>query len=234
MSLNLVAAANLHNLSLNTYPGRGIVMGLGEKGDIIYQICWTMGRSEGSRNRRYEEDKGGRLYTVVANPDLEKGDPKTTLYNAMVESRHVYVVGNGSQTDVVHRTSAFLNTELMEWKYEPDVIHTPRITGKVAMGTYEFLVLRKSSPSSDECDHLYYKYCDMEPGTGRCVTTYLRDGGTPPHWEGEPYPVPLRGDAGAILKTFWGTLNEQNRVSCAVKVIPLNRNPSWIEYVNKY
>ena len=98
---------------------------------------------------------------------------------------------------------------------------------------YEFLALRKS-PSSDKCDQLYYQYRDMEPGIGRCVTTYLRDGDPPPHWEGEPYPVPLRGDAGSILKTFWGALNEENRVSCAVKAIPLNRNPSWIEYVNKY
>lgn len=125
MDPKLVARANLHHLSLNTYPGRGLFMGLSSDGTAFYQGCWTMGRSAGSRNRRYVEVAHGHLRTAVADLNLEKGDPTTTIYNAMCEGGSVYVVSNGRQTDhAVGHAFDPLSIALSAWKYEPD-LHTP-------------------------------------------------------------------------------------------------------------
>ena len=38
-------------LSANSYPGRGIIIGKSEDGKYAVSVYWTMGRSAGSRNR---------------------------------------------------------------------------------------------------------------------------------------------------------------------------------------
>ena len=79
------ASENLLNLGLNSYPGRGIIVGLDETGENLVQVYWTMGRRPSSRNRIFEKDENGRVFTVPVDP-TQVIDP-LTIYNAMRESR---------------------------------------------------------------------------------------------------------------------------------------------------
>lgn len=236
--LHPVAEFNLRCLTENRYPGRGIFMGTSDDGKSIYTGCWTMGRSAGSRNRVYELISHGRLVTAVADSSLEKGDPALTIYPAMTEVGSVMIVSNGKQTDTAANDHATwpLNIALSSWEHEPDSpIFTPRITGQVCTESqlFEFLVLRKS-PWNEKCDQLYFTYNGLTPGFGRCVTTYTNDGNPPPHWEGEPFLIPLHGDVETVIQTVWQALCKANRVSCAVKVTPFNGDLSRTIFINKY
>lgn len=239
MDPKLIADANLDNLAMQAYVGRGIIMGLHSSGKMVLQLCWTTGRSPGSRNRVYSKDANthGRLYTEVADPNLEKGDPATTLYNAMDENALSFVVSNGHQTDsAAAQRHAPLSFALDDWQYEPDPLNTSRITGRCTMRDgapfYEFAVQRKSL-FGVSCDRLHFDYQIIAPGLGRCLTTYMHDGSPPRAWHGEPYLMPLQGPVDVILNTYWDALSFDNRVSCAVKAIPLNGDPSMILSVNK-
>jgi hypothetical protein len=66
------------------------------------------------------------------------------------------------------------------------------------------------------------------------VTTYSGDGNPLPSFEGEPYLLPLKGGIKDIAQTIWGALNEENRVSLAVKFINMATRKSIIEVINKY
>ena len=46
-------------LSENAYPGRGIVLGMNDKGENAVIVYFIMGRSENSRNRVFVEKDGG-------------------------------------------------------------------------------------------------------------------------------------------------------------------------------
>ena len=46
-------------LRANTYPGRGIVLGMDEQGKHVVMAYFIMGRSENSRNRVFVEKDGG-------------------------------------------------------------------------------------------------------------------------------------------------------------------------------
>ena len=52
--------------------------------------------------------------------------------------------------------------------------------------------------------------------------------------EGEPVLMPLKGDIESVADSIWGALNEDNRVSLAVKFIDLKTGTSKIRIVNKY
>ncbi|MCX7015756.1 MAG: inosine monophosphate cyclohydrolase, partial [Candidatus Sumerlaeota bacterium] len=95
--MNSIAEKNLESLARNPYPGRGIVIGMDERGASLIQVYWIMGRSANSRNRVFKAD-GGRLWTEPADP-AKAGDLSLIIYNAMLESDGLYVVSNGDQTD---------------------------------------------------------------------------------------------------------------------------------------
>lgn len=240
------AQTNLKALSKNQYPGRGIVMGVTLYSDIV-QIYWIMGRSEDSRNRIFGFE-GDRLFTVAADPTKMK-NPSLIIYNAMREFERGwdkgYVVSNGNQTDTVaDGEGSNLATALQYRQYEPDEPNfTPRITGlckqlhNASNPHFEFSVLKKS-PWSPECDRSNFSYADIQPGFGYGVTTYMGDSlpGQPlPAWTGSPLLLPVRGETiQEIAKDYWDVLNLDNRVALAVKIIPMNDNPSTIHIINRY
>lgn len=243
-SLAILADANLFTLGGNSYPGRGIVVGLDETGNNLVQVYWIMGRSENSRNRIFSTE-GGRLFTEAAHPSKVK-DPSLIIYNAMFEvadqqGETISVVSNGHQTDDV--AEGFLRGQsfyevMRDWSYEPDKPNfTPRITATSSwLGDNETLVeiaLLRKSPWSDACDRHLYEINDIDESFGYCLTTYSGDGDPLPSFHGEPYLLSLRGDADQIAGTFWEVLNAENRVSLAVKFIP-KIGASRITIINKY
>lgn len=254
--LALLAEANLHNLGFNPYPGRIIVCGLDETGEFLVQFYAVMGRSENSRNRvlvRGEYGDDITVSTVAADPSKVK-DPSLIIYDAMEfvylnDDTPLHVVSNGSQTnDVANEPDPTLSLgdKLCDWLYEPDEPNfTPRITATscwespVAGGdpwllSVEMSVLRKS-PWSDECDHLLYRINDIGRGYGYCIHTYMGDGNPLPAFQGEPYLLPLRGNAEQIANAYWQTLNHENRVALVVKFIPKDASiPPKIVIINEY
>ena len=240
---SLDSHSNLAALKRNVYPGRGLVAGIDKSGKHLVQICWIMGRSPNSRNRVYKRD-GGRVYTDLARSD-PTADTKLTIYNAMDEARQDFVASNGDQTDTALKGLqggvSFIGA-LNQRTYEPDAPHyTPRITALCTIHPGPHIIisaLRKESAGMG-CLHTYYTHDARIPGTwengtGWCITTYEGDGNPLPSFQGEPYVVPLRGDIKEVAKTFWGVLNEQNRVALAAKFIDCQTGKSEVEIINKF
>lgn len=232
-----VARANLVALLGNNYPGRGIGMGIDPTGTHILQFCWTMGRSESSRNRRYKKD-GGRLYTEYANPDGPKGNDELVIYDAMAENteERLYAVSNGRQTSDCLKPLS-LRQALVDWSYEPDKpTNTSRISGRVHAVqkdlTFEFATHRRS-PDSETCLIETQHIPACEAGFGYYISTYERDGTPLPQFEGEARPIPMSAN---LCHDLFHGLNQDNIVSVAVKWIPLNRDGTSISInvANKY
>ncbi len=248
------ARENYMDLSHNSYPGRGIIIGQNDGGTDMIQIYWIMGRSEGSRNRVFKTD-GGRLYTEVADPKKHTGDPKLVIYNAMRKIGFNFIVSNGHQTDTIAeelddfkvsaRTQNLSNVLVKPtverphgWIYEPDAPNfTPRISGVCSIGAYhpliQLAILRKS-PWDKTCDVNCYEYRYIDKGFGYCITTYTGDGNPLPSFTGEPLLMPLQGHSVEIGETYWQTLNQKNRVALAVKAINKETGESTIKVWNKY
>ena len=97
MPAQQVAASNFeHHIRQNPYPGRGIVVGLSSAQDAWLMIYWIMGRSAGSRNRKFVVE-GGSLRTEPVDARLLT-DPSLIIYEAMLEQPGLYWVSNGAQT----------------------------------------------------------------------------------------------------------------------------------------
>jgi IMP cyclohydrolase len=249
-----VAKLNLEMLRENPYPGRGIVIGVSEDKNLI-QVYWIMGRKEKSRNRVFEKDETGRLWTAPADPSkVDEADKDSSLifYTAIDEVLRLNAVSNGAQTDSIiggyrktlaHADEAF-HRALFGYKYEPDFPnYTPRISAmffltidpevKATICHAEMSIIKKS-PWNDDVGRSFFTLSKFTRGIGFCLTTYEGDGDPLPAFEGFPYPLPLEGGMETILKTFWEVLNEENRVSIAVKSIDIQTGAFKIEIINKY
>ena len=83
----------------NSYPGRGIVIGVtadGKKAAVAYFI---MGRSVNSRNRVFREEPDG-IRTEAYDPSLMV-DPHLIIYHPVREIGEGLIVTNGDQTDTI-------------------------------------------------------------------------------------------------------------------------------------
>lgn len=235
------ASENLERLRENEYPGRGIICGLDESGKHLIQTYWIMGRSEHSRNRIFVFDEDdGLVKTKAADPDLVK-DPSLIIYTAMCEKNLRYVVSNGHQTMAVINGPSDRNilSLLKRWQYESDEPNfTPRITASIFLGEassdyYAEMATIRKSPKSESCHQISHRKL-MEPGLGYCITTYSGNGNPLPSFSGTPYLLPLTGNQEEITETIWETLNEENRISLAVKFIDISTGKSRLNVMNKY
>jgi hypothetical protein len=258
MNANLVtrkAVRNLAALIQNIYPGRGIVLGVDESGLFVVMLYWIMGRSDNSRNRVFGSD-GGRLFTKAADP-AKVTDPSLIIYNAMdenvnqISNNGLYIVSNGHQTNCIRDADNWkqrLSSVLAKWQYEPDSPNfTNRISGVSRIerrvtsdkklqchGVFQELSVLQKSPYGDDCIRSYYQYENIPAGYGYCVTTYSSDGDPLPAFDSVPYVLPLEGDIEEMAKNYWDVLNPDNRVSLAVKFIPLQGGDSQIKIVNRF
>ncbi|MHB8903988.1 MAG: IMP cyclohydrolase [Patescibacteria group bacterium] len=240
MKRKKLAQENLLKLKNNPYPGRGIIVGMDETGKYLVQVYWIMGRSENSRNRIFvvdDDDSHGTLKTAAADPAKVK-DPSLIIYTAMYETLTRYAVSNGHQTGSALAKRG-LKAAMESWQYEPDSPNfTPRITAVMRPRAWEKQIaeisILKKSQFSDACQRDLYVVPISTPGLGYCVTTYSGDGNPLPSFEGNPYLLPLTGGIYGVTQTIWDVLNEENRVSLAVKFIEIETRETFIEIVNKY
>lgn len=221
-------------------------MGFDGTGKYFVQVYWLMGRRENSRNRVLEKDDNGKVWTVAADPKKVK-DPSLIIYTAMDEKGGLYVVSNGSQTDTIITEDVFnrkcgVFRELMfEFEYEADPpIYTPRISAIYSLRgvrpSAEMAILKKSDRGFD-CDRYFYSFSEFEVGVGHCITTYKGPDENPLQaFDSPPYSVELKGEKNIFdtAEYFWENLDEENRISLAVKAIDLKTGISIITIKNKY
>jgi IMP cyclohydrolase len=247
------AKVNLEALRINPYPGRGIIVGMDETGENLVQVYWIMGRSDNSRNRVFQSDDTGKVWTEAADPSAVE-DPSLIIYTAMLEHKNgLCAVSNGLQTDAIIFSTKWNDLtkgfhEIMHsYKYEPDspnftprisaicrtVIRTSMISKMLSFPPYAEMAILKKSPRGKECDRFFYSIEDFIKGVGLCMTTYEGPGDPLPSFDRYPYPLPLGGNIDDILQGYWKTLDKENKVSLAVKFIPLNGDQTTVKTINK-
>ena len=226
-------------LSPNSYPGRGIVLGLsadGKKAAIGYFI---MGRSVNSRNRVFVPREDGGIVTR-AYDESKMVDPSLIIYAPVrVPQPGVWVVTNGNQTDTVCDALAeggTFESALRTRTFEPDGPNwTPRISGIACAGngklTYRLSILKCLDGEGDRTQRCFYEYPDPVPGVGHILHTYRCDGNPIPSFEGEPRAVAIP-DQDAFTEELWSSLNRDNKVSLFTAFVDMTTGEADTRIIN--
>ena len=218
-------SANTQGLFQNPYFGRLIIMGRSPDGESVLVLTAISGRSKGSQNRRYSFGDSGRIFTEVADPELEVGNPELTLYDTQMENCvGTYVASNGRQTADCFSEGG-LGAALLEWSHEPDEPHfTPRISARCQFGMdlvprFEFCIHRKMSDGKEGCSISANPRVKLDPGLGLYVCTYEGNGNPLPSFVGDARLIYTSDDLIDGLTTL--AASKDFLVSVAVKRIRL-------------
>lgn len=222
-------------LSTNTYPGRGIVLGITPDGKHAVAAYFIMGRSVNSRNRVFVPQDGG-IRTEAFDP-AKLSDPSLVIYAPVRVIDGKTIVTNGDQTDTIYnfiKEGKTFEEALRTRTFEPDAPNfTPRVSGIVEGETYKLSILKSNNGNPDSVQRFFYEYKQPVAGEGHFIHTYLHDGNPIPSFEGDPTPLELKGDLDAITKEVWESLNEDNKVSLFVRSINLKSGEEQTRIINK-
>jgi len=235
------ADLTIQELSNNSYPGRGIIIGLTPDRTRYVQVYWIMGRSENSRNRVFVPEENGFLRTEAADP-AKLSDPSLIIYYPLRHSNGAHVVTNGDQTDTIYdaiRQGGTFEQALATRTYEPDPPNfTPRISGIVDLNdkqnAYKLSILKSNTNDETQTKRQYFHYDNAIAGYGHFISTYASDGNPLPSFAGEPKLAPLFDDAQETANYYWNLLNEDNRISLLVKTIGVNDGTTSLTVINKH
>ena len=224
-------------LSGNTYPGRGIVLGVTPDGKQAVAAYFIMGRSVNSRNRVFIQEPDG-IRTEAHDPSLMK-DPHLIIYHPVREAGCGLIVTNGDQTDTVWEFLArgeSWEAALRTRQFEDDGPNwTPRISGIQAFdGSYKMSILKSADPEGNGCARFFYEY-PATAGLGHFLHTYVCDGNPViPTFQGEPERVEIPQDMDAFVNTLWNNLNEDNKISLFVRYTDLATGEYRQKIINRY
>lgn len=227
-------------LSSNTYPGRGIILGLTPDGNHAAIAYFIMGRSENSRNRVFVYEGRG-LRTQAFDP-AKLSDPSLIIYSPVRVLDNHTIVTNGDQTDTVYDFMADGKTfadALRTRTFEPDAPNfTPRISGLVTVSdggfSYQLSILKSNNGNPDSAQRFFYEYAQPVAGEGHFIHTYACDGNPIPSYEGEPTGVVIAdNDLDAFTNLIWDSLNEENKVSLFTRFIDLITGAVESRIINK-
>lgn len=233
--LNLAA-----ELAINSYPGRGIVVGMHEDGKHAVAAYFIMGRSANSRNRVFCERDGG-IITQAADP-ARLVDPSLIIYTPVRVYKNKTIITNGDHTDTIYEglcAGESFAKALRKRTFEPDAPNlTPRISAllKVKRGemSYKMSILKSNAGNEASVERFFFEYPQPQPGEGRFLHTYRCDGSPIPSFAGEPVRVLLHGELDSFAQTVWNSLNEENRVSLFVRYICLEDGSCESRIINQY
>ncbi len=228
-----------NELSKNSYPGRGIVIGRTADGKKAVSAYFIMGRSENSRNRVFVEDGEG-IRTQAFDPS-KLTDPSLIIYAPVRVLNNSTIVTNGDQTDTIYdlmKEGKTFEQSLRTREFEPDgPNYTPRISGimNIEDGNYDFCmsILKSNNGDPDCCNRYTFSYDNPKAGEGRFIHTYMGDGNPLPSFEGEPELVEIDGDIDSFTDMIWNSLNEDNKVSLFVRFINIEDGSYETRIVNK-
>lgn len=226
-------------LSTNSYPGRGIVIGKSADGKSAVTAYFIMGRSSNSRNRVFVTEGEG-IRTQAFDPSKLE-DPSLIIYAPVRVLRNDTIVTNGDQTDTIYDGMSKGQTfeqSLRCREFEPDGPNfTPRISGlmHVENGKYDFSmsILKSNDGDPDCCNRYTFSYDNPKAGEGRFIHTYIGDGNPLPSFAGEPTKVDVVGDIDSFTDMVWNALNEDNKVSLFVRFIDIATGKYETRIVNK-
>ena len=237
--MNLINLAT--ELSNNTYPGRGIVLGLtpdGKKAAIGY---FTMGRSVNSRNRIFI-DNGDDLKNEAFDPS-KLVDPSLIIYAPVRVIGNNTIVTNGDQTDTVYdfiKEGKCFEDALRTRTFEPDPPNfTPRISGMVTVEngemSYKLSILKSMQNNESSVQRFFFDYAQPISGTGHFLHTYDGDGDPIPTFSGTPKEVEIPDDIDTFTSILWDNLNNDNKVSLFTRYIDIatGKYETRIENKNK-
>ena len=221
-----------------SYPGRGILLGMGENGRDLFLSYFIMGRSENSRNRVFREE-GEELRIDPACPE-RLSDPSLVLYSPLRSVSGRLIVANGDQSDTIHdflEAGKSFEEALFTRSFEPDRPNdTPRISGIMDLlgRNYTLSILKAESPGSGNCARYFYHYA-FEPGLGHLIHTYQGRGGPLPSFQGEPRPVLIRvRTAEELAGLIWQSLDPENRISLYVRRIDRESGEKENALINRF
>ena len=226
-------------LSGNSYPGRGIVIGKSADGKYAVTAYFIMGRSENSRNRVFVEDGQG-IRTQAFDPS-KLTDPSLIIYAPVRVLGNKTIVTNGDQTDTIYELMDKQQTfeqALRTREFEPDAPnYTPRISGimHVEDGNYNYAmsILKSNNGNPDACNRYTFAYENPVAGEGHLIHTYMGDGNPLPSFEGGPTLVGISGDIDAFTDLVWENLNADNKVSLFVRYIDIVTGNYVTRIINK-
>ena len=223
-------------LSSNTYPGRGIILGKTPNGKCAAIAYFIMGRSENSRNRIFEENDRGGIRTKAFD-ESKMVDPSLIIYNPVLKLDGKTIVTNGDQTDTIYdymKEGHCYRHALLTREFEPDEPnYTPRISGVVKPNGDYVLSILKSNMGKPQCLRFFFEY-PAEAGLGHFIHTYKCDGNPIPSFEGEPTPVAVEAnEIDEWTDVIWSNLNEDNKVSLFTRYIDLDTGDEETRIVNK-
>ena len=224
-------------LSTNTYPGRGIVLGVTPDGKQAVAAYFIMGRSVNSRNRIFALEPDG-IRTEAHDPSLMK-DPHLIIYHPVRETGRGLIVTNGDQTDTIweylsrgESWEAALRTRMFE---DDGPNWTPRISGIQSLdGSYKLSILKAADPEGVSCARYFWEY-PATAGLGHFLHTYVCDGNPViPTFQGEPERVAICQDIDEFTRELWENLNENNKISLFVRYTDLETGNFEQRIVNKH
>ena len=224
-------------LSGNSYPGRGIVLGLTEDGNQAVAAYFIMGRSVNSRNRVFVQEPDG-IRTEAHDPVLMK-DPHLIIYHPVRQIGRGLIVTNGDQTDTIWEYLAkgeSWEAALRTRQFEDDGPNwTPRISGlQAGDGSYKMSILKAADAQGSACARFFWEYPAI-PGLGHFLHTYVCDGNPViPTFQGEPERVAIPGDIDAFTKELWESLDENNKISLFVRYTDLKTGAYTQRIINKH
>ena len=222
----------------NTYPGRGIVLGITPDGKQAVAAYFIMGRSVNSRNRVFIQEPDG-IRTEAHDPALMK-DPHLIIYHPVRELGNGLIVTNGDQTDTIWEYAArgeSWEAALRTRMFEDDGPNwTPRISGLQSSrdGSYKMSILKAADAEGSACARFFWEYPAI-PGLGHFLHTYVCDGNPViPTFQGEPERVALCNDIDAFTDMLWENLNEANKISLFVRYTNLETGAVQQRILNKH
>lgn len=220
----------------NSYPGRGIVLGVTPDGTHGVAAYFIMGRSENSRNRVFSVTPDG-IRTQAHDPE-KMTDPHLIIYHPVRQVERRLIVTNGDQTDTLR--DCLLRGEdwqagLRRREFEDDAPNwTPRISGiQEPDGSYKLSVLKAADPEGTACLRFFYEY-PARAGVGHFISTYLHDGAPLPSFQGEPRQVAMTDDLDGFTDTLWNALDKDNKISLFVRYTDLDTGAWEQRVVNKH
>jgi hypothetical protein len=226
-------------LSANPYPGRGIVVGQSKNGRYAAVAYFIMGRSENSRNRRFEKNDDGIRTRAVDESKLT--DPSLIIYYPVRRLGNQLIVTNGDQTDTIRagllEGKSFAQA-LRSRQFEPDGPNwTARISALLDFReggfSYEMSILKSADAAGKACNRFTFSYEPL-PGLGHFLHTYATDGDPLPTFQGEPERVAVGDDAQAFTREIWESLNGENKISLYTSWTDLATGEEHVQIINKH
>lgn len=224
-------------LSGNTYPGRGIVLGITPSGGEAVAAYFIMGRSVNSRNRVFIKEPDG-IRTEAYDPS-KMVDPSLIIYHPVREVGQGLIVTNGDQTDTIWEfltKGESWENALRSRKFEHDGPNwTPRISGLQATdGSYKMSILKAADPEGSDCARFFYEY-PIVPGLGHFIHTYVCDGDPViPTFVGEPERVSIPESLEEFTDQLWENLNPDNKISLFVRYTNIKTREVKQRIINKH